>query len=54
MSTALMIIGVVYMIYLTVSIFLEQIQEPVAVLFGHKMIFGSDLGTEVVEENLGW
>ena len=54
MSTVHMIIGVVYMIYLVVSIFLESIQEPVAVLLGHKFIFGKDLGDKVVEGDQGW
>ena len=38
------ILGVVYMMFLTVSIFADTIKEPVAVLISHAIIFGNSLG----------
>lgn len=48
-STVLITIGIVYMIYLTVSIFIQQIREPLPLVISHAILFDS-----VEHDNVGW
>ena len=42
------------MVYLTVSLFIDAINEPVALIIGQGMIFGSDLGDTLTITSDGW
>ena len=46
-----MLIGVVYMIYLVVSLFLDAIEEPIAVQLAHAFV---GLKDNDVEQNIIW
>lgn len=45
-STFLIVIGVVYLIYLTISIFIDNIKEPLPLLIAHGIEFSSYDGPE--------
>ena len=47
------ILGVVYMMFLTVSIFADTIKEPVAVLVAHSIVFGNSLGKSTMDDPSG-
>lgn len=49
-----MAIGLTYAIYLTLSLFLESIEEPLAVIISEAVVFGSDIGTKLKEEIDSW
>ena len=49
-----MIIGLVYLIFLTISLFLAAVVEPVAVLFSQAIVFGNDIGNELQEVKDSW
>lgn len=49
-----MIIGMSYVIFLTVSLFLKPIEEPVAVIVAELIVFQGDIGDELIENTKSW
>ena len=54
MGVVLMCIGMAYMIYLTISLFVDHIVEPIAVIISEVLVYGSDMEGSYVEQYDGW
>ena len=52
-STLLIVIGVVYLIYLTISIFIENIREPLPLIISH-LIWFRNFDGDVKHNNTAW
>ena len=47
-----MAIGAIYLLYLTVSLFVQSIHQPVAVIFAQAIVWGGALPEELGEDEL--
>ena len=54
MGVVLMCLGMAYMIYLTISLFVDHIIEPIAVIISEVLVYGSNMGGSYVEQYDGW
>ena len=48
LSNLIMVIGVTYLIFLTVSLFIDAVKEPVALIVAHAIVFSGDIGDIVL------
>ena len=49
-----MCLGMTYMIYLTISLFVDHIVEPVAVIIAEAMVYGAGSNDVYTEDYAGW
>ena len=54
MGLAVMILGMAYVIYLTISLFVDSIQAPIPVIITEAMIYGSDMNELYKSDNESW
>lgn len=53
-STLLILIGVLYLVYLTISIFVENIREPLPLVLSHLIYFRGYSSDDVTHVNTAW
>ena len=54
MGLAVMILGMAYVIYLTISLFVDSIVAPIPVIITEAMIYGSDMNELYKSDNESW
>ena len=54
MGVVLMCIGMAYMIYLTISLFVDHIVEPIAVIISEVFVYGTDMEGSYLKQYDSW